>query len=251
MLNAVEKIVACRDVDELWACLKETMAHYGFPRLFYGYTTHRSGLNLGDRADITILSTLDPNYMAAFLDTGLYYHAPMVRWGIQHAGASSWRWVADRAAAGLMDADEQRVQRLNESYELRAGITLSFPMSNLRSRAGISLVPQPGVGQDEVDEIWARDGREIWALNNVAHLKIANLPQLIDRRPLTPRQREALEWVGDGKTTADIALIMGLTPSTVEKHLRLAREALGVETTAQAVLKASMLNQIYLVEAGA
>ena len=58
---------------------------------------------------------------------------------------------------------------------------------------------------------------------------------------------EVLEWVGDGKTTADIATIMGLTLATVEKHLRLARESLDVDTTAQAVLKASFQNQIYVL----
>jgi LuxR family transcriptional regulator len=41
---------------------------------------------------------------------------------------------------------------------------------------------------------------------------------------------------------------MDLTPATVEKHLRLARESLDVETTAQAVLKASFQNQIFLLE---
>ena len=57
-----------------------------------------------------------------------------------------------------------------------------------------------------------------------------------------------LQWVGDGKTTQDIALLMGLTAATVEKHLRLARDSLSVETTAQAVLKAALQNQMYVVE---
>jgi len=70
---------------------------------------------------------------------------------------------------------------------------------------------------------------------------------VVPRRPLTRRQREVLEWVGDGKTVQDIALLMGLTPATVEKHLRLAREALEVGTTAQAVLKASYQNQIFVL----
>ena len=43
--------------------------------------------------------------------------------------------------------------------------------------------------------------------------------------------------------------LMGLTPATVEKHLRLAREALDVETTAQAVLKAAFYNQMFTVDA--
>ena len=51
-----------------------------------------------------------------------------------------------------------------------------------------------------------------------------------------------------GKTTQDISVIMELTPATVEKHLRKAREALAVETTAQAVVKAAFQNQIFLVK---
>ncbi|SIN91539.1 helix-turn-helix transcriptional regulator [Vannielia litorea] len=247
MLDTVERIVACRDVEELWVCLSEAMARFGFTRLFYGYTNHRSGQNLGDREDITILTSFDPEYMRAFLETGLYFHAPMVRWGIDNVGARSWRWNAERAEAGLLDSDEMRVHELNMAYGLVAGITLSFPQTSQRTRAGIGLGLAPGVEHDDLDALWAEHGREIWALNNVAHLKITTLPRMSARRALTPRQREVLEWVGDGKTTADIALIMGLTPSTVEKHLRLARESLGVETTAQAVLKASMLNQIYQV----
>ncbi|MGR3794839.1 helix-turn-helix transcriptional regulator [Vannielia sp. SX4] len=248
MLDTVEKIVACRDVEELWVSLRDVLADYGFPRLIYGYTSQRFGQNLGDRDDITILTTLEKAYMDAFVNDGLYYHAPMVRWGVDNVGAKTWRSILERAEQGLMDADELRVHELNLSFGLNAGLTLSFPPSSHRTRAGLGLVPERGVSQDEVDAIWARHGREIWALTNVAHLKITTLPRLTSRRPLTPRQREALEWVGDGKTTADIAMIMGLTPSTVEKHLRLARESLGVETTAQAVLKASMLNQIYQIE---
>jgi LuxR family transcriptional regulator, quorum-sensing system regulator SdiA len=84
-------------------------------------------------------------------------------------------------------------------------------------------------------------------LNNVFHLKATSLPYT-GVNPLTARQREVLEWVGDGKTMLDIAAILGVAPATVEKHLRLAREALGVETTAQAVLKASYKNQIFITD---
>jgi LuxR family transcriptional regulator len=77
----------------------------------------------------------------------------------------------------------------------------------------------------------------------VAHLKLASLPVSVAQQRLTKRQREALEWISEGKTTQDVATIMGLTTATVEKHLRKAREALQVETTAQAVMKASLQRQ--------
>jgi LuxR family transcriptional regulator len=80
------------------------------------------------------------------------------------------------------------------------------------------------------------------------HLKIMTLPVSLPNQALTRRQREALEWVGDGKTMQDIAQIMGLTQATIEKHLRLARETLNVETTAQAVAKAAFQNQMFVLE---
>ena len=67
-------------------------------------------------------------------------------------------------------------------------------------------------------------------------------------RRLTKRQHEVLQWVSDGKTTQDIAIIMDVSKATVEKHLRLAREVLGVETTAQAVLRMAYQNQIFKLE---
>ena len=96
--------------------------------------------------------------------------------------------------------------------------------------------------------IWHENGRVIKILNDMMHLKVQSLPQLNPNTPLTLRQREVLQWVGDGKTMLDIATIMDLTPATVAKHLKMARDALNVETTAQAVLKLSMLNQMFIMD---
>ena len=143
---------------------------------------------------------------------------------------------------------ERRIVAFNQEMGVTAGYSISFKSVSVRSKGAIALTAPRGVNQAQVDATWERHGRDIVVMNNVAHLKIITLPYFGARRSLTKRQREALEWVGDGKTTQDIAQIMGLTPATVEKHLRLAREALDVETTAQAVLKASVQNQIFILE---
>jgi LuxR family transcriptional regulator len=41
---------------------------------------------------------------------------------------------------------------------------------------------------------------------------------------------------------------MGISPAMVEKHLRLAREVLDVETTAHAVAKAALFNHLFAGE---
>lgn len=55
---------------------------------------------------------------------------------------------------------------------------------------------------------------------------------------LTPRVAEVLLWVAQGKTNADVATILGISESTVKKHLLEIFEKLGVETRSAATLRA-------------
>ena len=55
---------------------------------------------------------------------------------------------------------------------------------------------------------------------------------------LTPRAAEVLLWVAQGKTNADIAVILGISESTAKKHLLEIFEKLGVETRSAATLRA-------------
>lgn len=248
ILDDLEAIIAAHSIEELWAHLPQRMAEYGFDRIIYAFTRFRRANSFGDPRDLLILSNHSADYLDPFTKGGLYFHAPMVQWAADHVGSCSWRWVQERAAAGELTEGEKKVLAFNRQHGVTAGYSVSFMELSSRAKGGVGLAAR-NRSQDEVDDIWARHGREIEILWNVAHLKLVNLPHNPGGRNLTPRQREALEWVSEGKTTADIATIMGLTPATVEKHLRLAREALDVETTAQAVLKAAVQNQIFRVEA--
>ena len=55
---------------------------------------------------------------------------------------------------------------------------------------------------------------------------------------LTPRVAEVLLWVAQGKTNSDIASILGVSESTVKKHVQEIFEKLGVETRSAAALRA-------------
>ena len=238
----------CQTLEELWEGHTSKMAEYGFDRLLYGFTRYRTATSLGDPEDFVILTNHAKEYTDVFIGEGRYFHAPMVRWALEHEGAGSWRMLRDMADTETMTVDERKIFEFNRKMNVTAGYTISFKSISARSKGAIALTARPGLGQEDVDAIWAEHGREIHLMNNIAHLKILTLPYHAPNRALTKRQREALEWVGDGKTTQDIALLMGLTPATVEKHLRLARESLAVETTAQAVLKAALHNQMFVMD---
>jgi DNA-binding NarL/FixJ family response regulator len=55
---------------------------------------------------------------------------------------------------------------------------------------------------------------------------------------LTPRVAEVLLWIAQGKTNADIGTILGISESTVKKHVLEIFQKLGVETRSAATLRA-------------
>jgi DNA-binding NarL/FixJ family response regulator len=55
---------------------------------------------------------------------------------------------------------------------------------------------------------------------------------------LTPRAAEALLWLAQGKTNSDIATILGISESTVKKHVQEMFDKLGVETRGAAAVRA-------------
>ncbi|HEY4855997.1 MAG TPA: response regulator transcription factor [Xanthobacteraceae bacterium] len=59
------------------------------------------------------------------------------------------------------------------------------------------------------------------------------------RIALNDREVETLTWVARGKTSAEIARILGLSKRTVDFHIDNARDKLGAATRSEAVIKAA------------
>jgi DNA-binding CsgD family transcriptional regulator len=245
VLQILGRIAQADSIDAAWEPACAHFAALGFGRLNYGLTRFRTERSIGDPDDALYLSTSDPEYARLYFRGGFYAKTPIYRWALRNTGMTTWRWVQDDYAAGRLPRDEAEAVRLNARFGIVAGIAISFPEVAGRTKGALGLTADPGLGHDDVDRIWDAHGPGMMAVAQMMHLRIASLPASHVRRDLTQRQREALEWVADGKTTADVALIMGVSMAMVEKHLRLAREALNVETTAQAVAKGTLLNLIF------
>ena len=249
VLAQIRALMDARHIPDVWRVLCRAMAQYGFDRLLYGANRfHRANGNFGNLSDWVVLTNHDPRYVELYFGEGMFAHAPMTRWTTAHVGACSWQWMFDRRARGETSAAENRVMEINAQMGVTAGYSISFAPMGRRGTAGIGLCARRGLSQAGVDRLWQRAGADIALICEIAHMRIAALPHDSLITPLTVRQREVLEWVADGKTVQDIATILGLTPATVDKHLRLARERLNAETTAQAVAKAAQQNQFHVFE---
>ena len=78
----------------------------------------------------------------------------------------------------------------------------------------------------------AWDG-EAWLVLSLADREAAAEEAL--KALLTKRQREIMSWISEGKTSAEAAIILDISPRTVEKHLEAVFQRLGVENRIAAV----------------
>ena len=246
MSDPLGRIVECRSVEDVWSVLAAEMASFGFDRLIYGYTRFRTPNGLGSQDDMLILTNHSDAYIKGFFADGMFEDAPMTEWASRNEGAMSWSYLM-RDDTQITDK-HRKIIVFNRRHGVTAGVTISFPDSSIRHKGAMALTARKGLSQTDADAIWDARGETINLLAQVAHLRIMSLPFPETSQRLSKRQREVLEWVGDGKTIQDIATIMGLKSTTVEKHLRKAREALNVETTTQAVMKASLHRQIFVLD---
>ncbi|CAN1570681.1 Transcription regulator LuxR, C-terminal [Paracoccaceae bacterium] len=245
VLPLLNKIAASSSIDEAWGLATDHFAAMGFKRANYGYTRFRHLKTIGDPDDALFLTTCDAEFVKRYFQGAFYAKTPVFRWAERNSGACTWTWVKEAFEAGRLAPDEAEAVRQNVMTGVTAGMSVSFPEVSSRSKGALGLIADPGMSHVDVDRVFTARREEIMAVANMMHLTIVHLPQLSRHRALSPRQRESLEWVADGKTTQDVALLMGVSPAMVEKHLRLAREALAVETTAQAVAKGALLNMIF------
>lgn len=245
VLTLLAQIAEGRSVKEVWDLAASYFASHGFERCNYGFTRFRGHSNVGDPDDAMFLTTCDPSYAQFYFRNGFYARTPAFRWAQTNTGACTWTWVREAFLAGRLTPEEADTVRQNVAMGIVAGISISFPENSSRAKGAMGLIADSGLDAGSVDKIFAEKREEFMAIANMMHLRMIQLPYPSRRRALTERQREALEWVADGKTSQDVALLMEVSAAMVEKHLRLAREALSVDTTAQAVAKAAMMNLIF------
>ncbi|WP_168192123.1 helix-turn-helix transcriptional regulator [Pararhodobacter marinus] len=240
------QMLASRDQAVIWKLACDFFRGLGFEHVLYGYSPDSRGQNLGAPEDFLLLSTMPKAIVTELVDRGYFRMSCTFQWAVENTGIASWSMTHEEAGlAGQIEVRQEGLDFFAE-HGLINGCCIGFQKERTRGRAVMALIAPAVVSQDEVDKLLSDLHDVIFTVAAVAHRSLSILPYHPPGRRLSRRQREVLEWVADGKTSADIATIMGITVSTVEKHLRLARETLGVETTAHAISKAAYLNQVFV-----
>jgi DNA-binding CsgD family transcriptional regulator len=154
---------------------------------------------------------------------------------IGHAASPDGR--TDVAPCEVRLSHELGSKLLKELAKARSpDTTFSMTVRTSRSERGNDLLaPQFGVGD------YSTGSAEFEVLSVNFDDQASCLNQKTAWRPkchLTPRETEVLTWVGRGKTSAEIATILGVSTRTVDFHCAQAMGRLDVMNRTQAVAKA-------------
>ena len=114
-----------------------------------------------------------------------------------------------------------------EKEDLRSGMNLGAD----------DYLTKPMGNQELVDAIEARLQRSAQSSKREFKPDFSSVEPLL-KLGLTPRTADTLLWLAQGKTNSDIAKILGITESTVKKHVQEIFERLGVETRGAATVRA-------------
>ena len=208
VLSLVSRLAEGNSVEQVWATATDWFASLGFSRCNYGFTLFRGSRSMGDPDDALFLTTCDAAYAQFYFRNGFFARTPAFRWVQNNTGACTWTWVRDAYRAGQLSPEEAETVRQNAALGITAGMSVSFPESSSRAKGALGLIADPGITPEDVDTLFNARHEEILAVAHMMHLRLIQLPFPSRRRTLTERQREALEWVADGKTTQDVALLM-------------------------------------------
>ena len=144
----------------------------------------------------------------------------------------SWDEVMRRRP---VDAAQKRIRSEAGECGLRTGLFTPVAWHD----GSFSAVVLAGTHCD-LDDGLIRTSAEVLSAYYGAELRRLSPPTPARAVVLSPRQRECLAWVRQGKSSGVIAEILGLSTDTVEEHIAAACRKLGVRTRVQGAVEASL-----------
>jgi LuxR family transcriptional regulator, activator of conjugal transfer of Ti plasmids len=184
-----------------------------------------------------LISSYPKSWTSRYFDLRYQELDPVVRRASREHGLFGW----GRGGSAPTGTREQR--RFFEeamTFGIRSGITIPI-------RAGFGQSAAFTLATDQAEPIGERfmsESRDVLQLVGLyfhSHVSTRRTDKPVspgDQTVLSQRERQCLSWAARGKTVADIAILVEISPRTVTFHLANARRKLNASSIAHAVAEA-------------
>jgi len=221
---------ACSDLREITAAVSNRLREPGMAYFAYAIFVRSGAFDV----DPCMIATYPEPWKIRYRIEALDRIDPVVQRAVATALPFFWSWRdpdlrTDPSAADFMD-DAAR-------HGIRTGFTA--PLHAHRSIVGILSFASDADWDHRAAHAqrWYHDLSlaVMYIHNAIARVQAGDT---LARPNLTKRERECLSWAAAGKTVAETATILGLSPRTVEYHLSNVRRKLDADNIKAAIQKA-------------
>ena len=226
----IDRVAITTNLDQLSEELAQVIRQAGFE--YFTYLHSRAhGINL--------VTNTPPDWQALYLDATARSVDPMIAQARGRMRLFAWNLAILRQNS----SDTAKVL-LDDAYRrgMRFGLTIPIEIGFGHIAALILTSATQAVTQEPVDEVRAAMAVALlYGRYQNRHIASRSDP---GSASLSPMQAVCLRWSAEGKTMRDVALIEGLSYSTVAFHLCNSRRALGASSMPHAIAIATRLQLI-------
>jgi LuxR family quorum sensing-dependent transcriptional regulator len=194
----------------------------------------------GNPTDGVTLNTRPQEYIERYCEKNYVVRDPVVSELRRSLNPFSWSDVRSR---GDLNKSERTI--IDEARDFGANDGLVVPIVTLSG--SVALFSPCGLEPDLSQR--ARAAIEIIGVYSHHALRrslIHNQREDAVHTPLTPREREIMQWVASGKTDEEIADILSISTTTVTSHVENAKQKLDAFRRTYAVVQAIRFGEITL-----
>lgn len=241
----VERILQTDDLDERERLFCDCAGALGFPKILYAVTDMAIARQIP--REVQIVGNFENEWIERYLASGYVHDDPVAQMNFLSNQVVTWEpFLKKLDYAGLMSPRAQRICDEARSFNAYGGV--SIPIHTFDGLAGVVSAVPDGRSSERTATIKSQFLALFYFAQRIHSVFASKLwdTELVARNPLSRRQQECLKWSASGKTSDEIAAIIGISTPTVEKHIREAIRRLDATSRIQAVAKAIQLRFITL-----
>lgn len=221
-------------VDDVYSTMLARLSGYGVTNVLAGIIP-RAIVRPADQPRYVVFGCWPEDWAERYFEHQYVRRDPTILHAAEQRQPLYWSRI------DLTEGADPAARIMNEAREfgLRDGITI--PQLTLDGvRIGVSF------SGDRID----RSAEATMVYSVVASYAVARVLQIRsgtpdDAAPLSPSQKECLQYAAEGKTMSEIGDRLNISDKTVEKHLAAARDRLRAHSTTQAVATAIRLGHLH------